>query len=334
MITMLDFKHKVIEEYLKNQRTKKAEGTYRNRQSGLAKFEKYLDKIDKQIDDFNGRDADSFTTWLVADDDEEDEDEDEGGGEGLHSTTAYEYLTAVRLFYDWYLLDPDVSFENPARQINPKWMDREPQNPKPTLEPDEVRALVESAQTDRATALLSLLATTGMRIREATLVETDQIDWDERKIEELTTVKNDFGDRTVYFSRKTRRHLKTYIDGTRGKFASGNDSPYLFVSADYGQYGDDNKLSVDRARVDFIQVVKNCDEIQDKVTYKQTADGKTRCSVGSHIMRRSYAQHWVDSDGSLVDLRNQVGWESLDTALEYLSDEVEKEMTDRYGLDL
>jgi len=149
---------------------KKSEGTYRNRQSGLAKFEKYLHKIDKRIDEFNGRDADSFTTWLVADDEEEDEDE------GLHSTTAYEYLIAVRLFYDWYLLDPDVSFENPARQINPKWMDREPQNPKPTLEPDEVRALVESAQTDRATALLSLLATTGMRIREATLVETDQID--------------------------------------------------------------------------------------------------------------------------------------------------------------
>lgn len=320
---MLDFKNEEIEQFLKSQRTKKAEATYRNRQSGLSKFEKYLRKVEKGIDDFNGRDADSFMTWLVDDE-----------GEGLHDTTAYEYLTAVRLFYDWYLLDPNINYENPARQINPKWIDRDNQNPKPTLEPDEVRSLVESAQTGRATALLSLLATTGMRIREATLVELEQIDFDERKIEELTTVKNDFGDRPVYFSRKTRRHLQTYIDGTRDKFASGNDSPYLFVSADYGQYGEDNKLSVDRARVDFVEAVQNCDEIQDKVTYKQTADGKTRCSIGSHIMRRSYAQHWVDSDGSLVDLRNQVGWESLDTALEYLSDEVEKDKADRYGLDL
>lgn len=321
---MLDFERDEFERFLRNQKTKKAEATYRNRQSGLAKFEKYLHKIGKNIDEFDGRDADAFLTWLI----------DDQTGEGLHDTTAYEYLTAVRQFYDWRLLSDDYDYQNPARQISTDWIDRDTQNPKPTLEPDEVKALVESAQTGRATALLSLLATTGMRIREATLIETDQIDFDERKIEKMTTVKNDFGDRTVYFSRKTRRHLQTYIDGTRAKYASGDDSPYLFVSADYGQFGDDNRLSVDRARVDFVNAVKNCDEIQDKVTYREMADGKNRCSVGSHIMRRSYAQHWVDSDGSLVDLRNQVGWESLDTALDYLDDEIEKDKADRYGMDL
>jgi site-specific recombinase XerD len=325
---MLDFEYRELRQFARNQRSKKAESTYRNIQSGLAKFEQYLkEELDSiSLDEVGGRDIDQWVTWMVPDDEEED------WGEELAQTTAYEYLTAVRLFYDWYYLDEPT--DNPARKVSTSWMDRDPVHPKPTLSQEEVRALVDSAETKRAEAMMGLMASTGMRIKEACLIESEQVDLDNRKIDDLTTVKTDYGDRTVYFSRKCRRLLDEYIsDGYRMKYASG-DSPYLFTSADYGQHGDDNGLSVDRAREDFKSAVANCGDIQDKVVYEETADSKIRCSVTSHILRRSFCQHWVDSGGDLMNLKNQVGWVSLETAKKYLNDDVDPDKVERYGLDL
>jgi hypothetical protein len=43
---------------------------------------------------------------------------------------------------------------------------------------------------------------------------------------------------------------------------------------------------------------------------------------------------WVDNGGDLMNLKNQVGWVSLETVKKYRNDDVDPDKVERYGLDL
>ena len=80
--------------------------------------------------------------------------------------------------------------------------------------------------------------------------------------------------------------------------------------------------------------MENCEEIQDKVKYEEMSDGRERCTVSTHILRRSFSEAWVDSGGDIMSLKNHQGWENLETAKEYLDETVDRDTRDGYGLDL
>lgn len=301
------------DSFLDDQKVKYTKSTYMNRKSAINKFEDWLRINGHKVKDLSQFDINEFFKWLIRED-----------GASMGEYSAYQYLTSVRKYFKYVPeLDKDVC------DINTSWIDYTPKHTKPTLAQNEIRELVKSAESKRGEALISLMASTGMRLGEAVRVEMGQLYLDERMIKDLETIKTDYGKRTVYFDRSTRRTLREYINkGYRGKYPS--DSDYLFVSE-----GERSKhMSTDRGRVEFNRAVRNCDEIKDKVEYEVMCDGRERCTVSTHILRRSFCQNWVDSGGDIMSLKNIVGWEDLETAKDYLDDTVTKQKRDSYGLRL
>jgi site-specific recombinase XerD len=303
--------------FLDDQNVKYSKSTYQNRKSGVNKFETWLEEKGYTPDELDSFEFDKFFKWMIRED-----------GADLTELSAYQYLNAIRKYYDY---NPDFE-SNPAREIDTSWLEYEVKHDKPNLTQEELRALVDSAQSKRGEALLSLMASTGMRVGEAVSVTMEQLDLDERMIENIETIKTDFGKRTVYFDRSTRRILRDYINkGYRDKYAS--DSDYLFTSNGEKQ----EHMSTDIARKEFIRAVAECDEIQDKVEYHSMGgddDDRMRCSVGTHILRRSFCQNWVDNGGDIMSLKNVVGWEHLETAKNYLDASVDREKRDKHGVRL
>jgi len=64
------------------------------------------------------------------------------------------------------------------------------------------------------------------------------------------------------------------------------------------------------------------------------ADGRQRATMSTHILRRSFCQNWINSNGDIMSLRNIVGWKNLETAKEYISDDTSVDKRDRYGITL
>lgn len=313
----------VFEEFLESE-SGYSKSTLQNRKSGLRKFGQWLDETDRTVDDCGGRELRTWFGWM-----ETKTVEDENGNEKVvewhPDLTRSNYLTHIRQFYDWYYLDDD-NIENPADKVKTTQLNYETKHDKPTLNSQEVRMLIGSAQSKRAEALLSLMASTGCRVGEAVQIRMDQLDLEDRRIDDLPTIKTDVDPRTVWFDRSARTSLKQYINGGyRDQYAG--DSDYVFKS--YGERGE--HMSTDRARVDFLTAVENCNSIQDKVEYETMADGRERCNITTHILRRSFCQAWVDNGGDIMSLKNQVGWKNLETAKQYLDDEVSKDERDRYG---
>lgn len=304
-------------DFIEHQKARKNKATWGNRQSGLRKLDKWMNKGGLKLSDLSARKLDKWLTWMVNNE--------------VDERTAYEYVTSVRLFYDWHLMDEDES--NPARNVKTKWIDKEStKHTKVTLTPDEVSALVESAQTMRGKAMLSLMASTGLRAKECCEAKLEGLNLDERSLV-VETVKTDFGERTVYYDRKTRRILKKYINEYRNKYAETNDE-YIFLSRNINQHTEHPHVSTDRLRQEFVNAVESCEKIEDKVKFEKMNDGRERCTVTSHILRRSFSQAWVDSGGDIMSLKNHQGWVNLETAKEYLDETVDRDTRDRYGLDL
>jgi len=324
---MVEFYHDEFNQFIGKQKRRFAKSTYLTRQSGLVKFEYYILLNGIDIDDVNQRHIDDFLDWLQ-------------GEQELTDITASTYITAVRKFYDNYYMATDD--KNPCRDLNTDHMDlKNPEFEKIKLNEDELRALIDAAPTKRSKALVALLAGTGLRIQEACKLKYDtDRDWrkkenelilGKRMVKDVETLKRDGHKRTVYFDRRTRRILKDYINSTRAKYG---ESDYLFIARNVNNKEDLNKdkpMSVARGRVDFNSAVENCDDIQHLLEYNETANGAKRANITSHICRRSFCQIFVDNGGDLMSLKNIAGWETLETAKNYLEGDNDLDTRDKFG---
>lgn len=323
----MDFEHREIEQFIDRKEGSKAKSTIQNYQSALRRFEAFLHEYDIEMESISGRDMDLFVGRL----------EDE-----LTEATAAQYIGSISVFYDWLLMDSDA--ENPVDRADPDLDGTKTEHQKPTFETDELRDLVDSAETVRGKALLSLMASTGMRVAEACNAKLSRLELEKREIE-IETVKTDFGDRTVYFDRQTRRLLDTYINqGYRAKYHAP-DSDYIFIASNTNQYkmeekaeAEENGVKVDNANIStdvgrriFLRALKNSSIEEEYETY---SDGRKRSIYTTHALRRSFCQSWIDNDGDIMSLRNIVGWENLETAKNYIDDTASIDKRDRYGITL
>lgn len=307
----MDFNHPAITQFLKIEQALKAESTMQNRRSALKKFEVFIENNDYELEDIGETEIKMYIGWL---------------SDRVSDLTASQYLTAVSMLYnEMYDRDP-LEDINTGLYLN---LTRT-EHTKRTLEQDEVSELVDSAQSMRGRALLSLMASTGMRLKEACNSRLSRLNLDERYVD-IMTVKTDFGRRDAYFDRKTRRILDTYINGGYREEYEHTDSDYIFLSKAYGQYDGEKHISTDRGRVEFNEALENSDI--DYLTENYN-DGRDRATITSHILRRSFCQHWIDEDGDLYSLKNQVGWMSVESARDYISDSTSIEKRDRYGIQL
>jgi site-specific recombinase XerD len=319
--------HKQIDQFIERQKGSKADSTITNYQSALRRFEEYINEYDIDIETISGRDMDVFVGQLEGE---------------LAESSAAQYIGNVSVFYDWLLMDEDT--DNPVKKANPDLDGSSTTHSKPTLTVDQLRDLVNSAGTIRGKALLSLMTSTGMRLAEACNSKLSKLNLEEREIK-IDTVKTDFGERTVYFDRQTRRLLDTYINnGYRRKYHDPN-SDYIFIASNTNQYKvteqedaaangyeiDNANISTDVGRRIFMRALENSNI---DVEYETYSDGRKRSIYTSHILRRSFCQNWIDKNGDIMSLRNIVGWENLETAKDYIDDTTSIDKRDRYGITL
>jgi len=308
---MVKFTHQPFERFLRSQRNLKADSTIGNYQSGLSKYDDFLHREDLTVGDVERKDIQIFISDLAGE---------------VSDQTVSNYLTAVTKYYEWEELSSPVDQINTGEYLDLKSV----KHSKPTLSVKQVKDVVDSAQSKRAHAMLALMASSGMRLKEACSCKLSKLNLDERYVD-IMTVKNDFGKRRAFFDRKTRRLLNEYINaGYRDEY-EGTDGDYIFLSKSYGQYEGNGHLSTDRGREDFRTAVTNSDVEPDIEEYE---DGRERWTITTHILRRSFCQHWIDEDGDLMSLKNQVGWESIETAKSYISDEATLEKRDNFGVRL
>jgi len=307
-----------FKEFIDREKGRWKQGTWKNRQSGMVKFEGWLSEYNKDYRDITPRDIDSWLSWMTRDKEE--------GGEGLADLTAWEYLTAVRIFYDWYYMNESDAV-NPAREVGTRHLNRNPEHDKPTLDEQELRALVNSAESVRGRALLALMASTGMRVGEAVSLKRTQIELKTRTVHDVETEKRRDGHtRPVWFDRTTRRYLRKWLKGGyREQYAT--DSDYFFTS--YGERGE--HMSTDRAREEFVDAVKNCSEIEYLVNFTELSDGRERCSVTTHILRRSCFQIMADNGATGLQLQALAGWKKIETANEYITGNTNRDVRDKTG---
>ncbi|MXR50193.1 tyrosine-type recombinase/integrase [Halovenus sp. WSH3] len=305
-----------FESWLERRKSRLAEGTYSSEQSATTALKEFLEVEGVGLADIDFLLADNFISYLTNE-------------KGLADNTTVNYYSKVKQLYEYYIKVNKLDKTNPFPEVDVSHLDYEsPDNEKITLEEEEVRALVESMTEARSKALFGFMATTGARIGEAIRLEMDDLDLQERSAT-IITLKNDNQDeRTVYFDRRARRYLNEYVNnGYRSQYPN-DDSEYVFITRVA------ERMSRDRGRVLFNDGVENCEEIEDKVDTNEKAGGNERSTITSHILRRSYAQNWIDSGGDIMTLKNVMGWSDLETAKQYLNDEVDKDKVDRYGMTL
>jgi len=321
------FEIQELNDFITARESGKAKSTIQNYRSALRKFEEFCLKRDIDVTEIKNREMDTFKGILRGD---------------VSDITAAQYLGNISEFYKWLLLDSDKP--NPVLELPQDIDTQNTQHEKPTLDEEEVRDLVNSAQDLRGQALLSLMATTGLRLKEACHAKLSKLDLEERSLE-VMTVKTGFGTRTVYFDRKTRRLLDTYINGGYRLKYNSQDSDYIFIASNTNQYKiqdqekaeaegkeiDNANISTDVGRRIFMNALKNS---SIEVEYERYSDGRKRSKHTTHILRRSFCQNWIDSHGDIMSLRNTVGWESVETAKNYIDDDTDLDKRDRFGITL
>jgi site-specific recombinase XerD len=321
------FEIQELNDFITARESGRAKSTIQNYRSALRKFEDFCLKRDIEVTEIKNREMDTFKGLLRGD---------------VSDITAAQYLGNISEFYKWLLLDSDKP--NPVLELPQDIDTTDTQHEKPTLDEDQVRDLVDSASDMRGKTLLSLMSTTGLRLQEACNAKLSKLDLENRSLE-VMTVKTGFGPRTVYFDRKTRRLLDTYINqGYRLKYNSP-DSDYIFIGSNTNQYKvqeqeeaeeigeeiDNANISTDVGRRIFMDALENS---SIEVEYERYSDGRKRSKHTSHILRRSFCQNWIDSNGDIMSLRNTVGWESVETAKNYIDDKTDLGKRDRYGITL
>jgi integrase len=174
------------------------------------------------------------------------------------------------------------------------------------------------------------MASSGMRVQEAVNSRISNLNLDDRYVI-IDTVKTEYGERKAYFDPTTRRYISRLLSDAYRLEYTKPDSDYIFISGSDNQYDTDANISVATARRDFIIALENSDIEETK---EEISDGRERSNITTHILRRSFCQNWIDENGDLLSLKNQVGWVSIETAKSYIKEESTKEKRDQYGLTL
>jgi site-specific recombinase XerD len=187
-------------------------------------------------------------------------------------------------FYGW-LEDEDYIVKSPVRRIHKV---KAGKVIKDTYTDENLEVMRDKCEEIRDTAIIDMLASTGMRIGEMVLLNKKDIDFGER---ECVVLGKGDKERIVYFDARTKIHLKRYIDGRT------DDNEALFVS-----------IRAPYKRMTIGGIEKRLRKLGDNLGIPK---------VHPHKFRRTLATMAIDKGMPIEQLQHLLGHQRIDTTLQY-----------------
>jgi integrase/recombinase, phage integrase family len=187
-------------------------------------------------------------------------------------------------FFSW-LEDEDYILKSPARRIHKV---KAALTIKETYTDEALEKMRDSCEEPRDLALIDMLASTGMRVGELVLLNSDDINFEER---ECVVFGKGSKERMVYFDARTKIHLQNYLQERT------DDNPALFVS-----------LRAPHERLQICGVERRLRELGKKLDIEK---------VHPHKFRRTLATMAIDKGMPIEQLQQLLGHKRIDTTLQY-----------------
>lgn len=187
-------------------------------------------------------------------------------------------------FFSW-LEDEDYIVKSPARRIKHV---RSPKKIKSVFSDEDLELLRQSSHNLRDTAIINILASTGMRVGELVRLKIKDININEREC--LVTGKGD-KQRIVYFDARTKIHLEKYLNSRE------DHREALFIPLK----GSEPKLSINTVEIRLKELGKELN-IQ---------------RVHPHKFRRTMATNAIDKGMPIEQVQKLLGHERIDTTMHY-----------------
>jgi len=187
-------------------------------------------------------------------------------------------------FFGW-LEDEDYIVKSPVRRIHKI---KTGKVIKDTYSDEELEEMRDNCVEIRDTAIIDMLASTGMRIGEMVLLNKEDIDFGER---ECVVLGKGDKERIVYFDARAKTHLKQYLESRQ----DGNEA--LFVS-----------LKAPHKRMTIGGIESRLRELGSRMGIQK---------VHPHKFRRTLATMAIDKGMPIEQLQQLLGHQRIDTTLQY-----------------
>lgn len=187
-------------------------------------------------------------------------------------------------FFSW-LEDENLILKSPVRRIHKV---KSATTIKETYTDEALEIMRDNCVSPRDSALVDILASTGMRVGELVLLNRADINFEER---ECVVLGKGNKERIVYFDARTKIHLREYLESRT------DNNPALFVSlkAPYG------RLTIGGVEVRLREFGKRLG-IQ---------------KVHPHKFRRTLATVAIDKGMPIEQVQKLLGHQRIDTTLQY-----------------
>lgn len=287
-----------LEDYLKLLKGQnKAEGTLQLYSGGLKAFSSWLDEVELDPLEATPRDLQRYLAWLKTE-------------RGYAPKTIRGYFTPVSGFYSDLEANDEIDRDPTEEIVVADYASQETLKSRVTKQQrvwctnDQLRALVEHVPppTIRNRLLVLMQYYTGLRRQEVVDIRLDDLDREQRQVR-VRGKGNTLN--TAHWRPTLDGLLTTWIDaGYRDASPYAAESPYLFLSESGPSIGGDvlNDVVVEAAtRAGFQEVLY------------QDAKGRNRYKYTSHVLRHSFAMHWLENGGSLEGLSKHLAHSSVTT---------------------
>jgi site-specific recombinase XerD len=187
-------------------------------------------------------------------------------------------------FFGW-MEDEDYIVKSPVRRIHKV---KAGKVIKDTYTDEDLEEMRDNCEEIRDTAMIDMLASTGMRVGEMFRLNRKDIDFSEREC--IVLGKGD-KERIVYFDARTKIHLKEYLDSRT------DDEEALFVS-----------LKTPHKRMTIGGIESRLRELGNRMGIQK---------VHPHKFRRTLATMAIDKGMPIEQLQHLLGHQRIDTTLQY-----------------
>jgi len=253
-----------------------SEQTILNYRYHLLRFSRY---VQKRVSTITTQDIRSYLSDLVK-------------TNNLKNSTLEGEKSILKSFFNW-LETEEYIVKSPTKKIRPT---KCPKKVRGSLTLEELEMMRDACKTPRQRCMLEIFFSTGVRLSELCQMNISDLDWQNNS---MKVVGKGDKERIVYFSDKSRLHIKKYL-AVRGSF----ESPALFITSK-SPHERMGRKSVEN-EIKAIATAANLDK-----------------NVFPHLLRHTMATQGARSGMSVTSLHSILGHAKLDTTLVYIDSDQE-----------